>query len=197
MSNEKKNVYYVNTKNSLIEVFTTNAKIAGKFEGEIKEYPTQTFQGFVGADIKHIHSDGSLLSLKELIDLGYTTLKSSEIYDEERNEVREKTQIEEYKENPNGEEFSKMYLKISSEGVEELASYSYQEMFEKNIITAGEYDAYIDTQREALYSETDKMNNRLLNDKDLIDTEKVELENAIAIKKALIKKENPKSSELL
>lgn len=41
---------------------------------------------------------------------------------------------------------------------------------------------------DVLYSETDKMNNRLLNNKGLSDTEKRELQNAISVRNAEIKK---------
>lgn len=155
MTNDKKNVYYVNIKNNLIDSFTIDNEVRSKFDGEVKEYPIETFQAFVGVNINHIHSDGSLLSLKELIKKGYTILKENEMYDEEKNEVREKTQIEIYKENPDSKELSKMHLKVNDVGDEELVEKTHEEKYKEKLITKEEYNENINSLRKNEYNKFD------------------------------------------
>ena len=180
MTNEKNNVYYVSIKNGFVESFTIDSEIASKFDGDTKEYPIKTFQAFVGVDINYIHEDGSLLSLKELIEKGYVILKENEIYDEEKNEVREKTEIEKFRENPTDEKI----IETDEQGNEYIREKTILEKYNDELVTKDEYNKYQTEQRANKYQNTTdpmyqtlsvrKLRGDISNDDYVLETEKIE-----------------------
>ena len=180
MTNEKNNVYYVSIKNGFVESFTIDSEIASKFDGDTKEYPIKTFQAFVGVDINYIHEDGSLLSLKELIEKGYVILKENEIYDEEKNEVREKTEIEKFRENPTDEKI----IETDEQGNEYIREKTILEKYNDELVTKDEYNKYQTEQRANKYQNTTdpmyqtlsvrKLRGDISDDDYVLETEKIE-----------------------
>jgi len=162
-------------------------------ENYIETFETGKSQFLKGIDRRFYSEDGKKYDNKTLLQKGLLTIDDGKKIDEFDNIV-DMSELELFKKNPL--EYPLKKIDIDNEDKEYLREKTYKEKFNDNLITEREYDAYITETREGLYSETDKMNNRLLNDKGLSETEKVELENNIATRKAEIKKENPKSDEL-
>ena len=156
------------------------------------------FNGAVGTEISFYNRYGKEISLEEKISKGFIVLEDNQVYDVEKDEIREKTDIERYKDDPSAEEFKLQTVETDKQGNEYLSEYSELEKFEKQLISAEEYDKFIDNQRENAYrNETDSIQSKINFDKGLDKNEVKFLEDSIVAKKEAIKKQYPKSKEIV
>lgn len=161
-----------------------------------------TAQFFYGADRRFFNEVGIKYDNKTLLQKGLITIEDGKKIDEFDNIV-DMSELELFKKNPSDYPLKKIDTSLGASegtvdenGIEYLAFKTDKELFNDKIISIEEYNSRMDELRQNAYTETDKMNNRLLNDKGLSDDEKTELEESIATRKAEIKKENPKRHEL-
>ncbi len=140
----------------------------------------------VGQSVKMYTDDGVKKPNSELIKLGLITLKDNEILDGET--IREKTDVELYKDLSNNEKIASLQTIDTSNDTEYLREKTPLEKYHDNLITKEEYNNWIIEQRENQYSfQTDKLNYKLLFDSGLTENEKKSITKEIEDKKAQIK----------
>ena len=146
-----------------------------------------------GAKRECYNEDGIKYSNKILLEKGLIEIEAGQKIDDNDNIV-DMSELELFKKNPS--EYPLRKIMTDKNENEYLDFKTDKELLDDNLISEVEYNSRMDALRQNAYAETDIMNNRLINDKGLSDDEKTELENSIAIRKAEIKKENPKRHEL-
>lgn len=148
-------------------------------------------------DRQFYSKDGIKYDNKTLLQKGLLTIENGKKIDEFDNIV-DMNEVELFKKNPSDYPLKKIATDDTSLGASEGTENEYltektdKELLDENIISKTEYNARMSEARENEYSETDKMYNRLLNDKGLTELEKIELEKNISTKKDEIKNKFPK-----
>ena len=135
---------------------------------------------------------GSRYSNSILQEKGLLVLAENEVLDGEN--IREKTDIEKYNDNPSSDENIVKVIGTDENGNEYLREKTMFEKYEAALVSKDDYNKWADEARQDEYSNTtDKMNARLQNDTDLSQAEKVQLQSDIDNKKIEIKQKCPKA----
>ena len=144
-----------------------------------------------GENIGCYDDSGSRYSNSILQEKGLLVLAENEVLDGEN--IREKTDIEKYNDNPSSDENIIKVIDTDEQGNECLREKTMFEKYEAALVSKDDYNKWADEARQNEYSNTtDKMNARLQNDTDLSEDEKVQLQSDIDNKKIEIKQKYPK-----
>lgn len=145
----------------------------------------------VGDNIEAFDDLGNRHDDSILYEMGLLELKENEVLD--NGEIREKTEVELFRENKDINENREKTIDTSKDGTEYIRQKTMLEKCKDKLITREKYNAWVAEQRQSEYaSVTDKMNFRLLFDSGLSETEKIELRKEIEDNKLKIKEKHKK-----
>ncbi len=187
-----------NMKHKIIAIIDDENMVVDILDGSL--YHTLTTENYKiydsmtdisrGMHIDNYTDDGELLPLSTRVEKGLFKLDEGKILEGEN--VRDKTQVELYKDNPTSEINILRTIDTTENGREYVREKTILEQYNDSLISKDEYNSWAEEQRtEAYYNTTDKINSQIQNDTNMSEDKRATLEAQIEILKAEIKEKYP------